>query len=102
MRLTTNGADHHASHAPSAADAAASQALSTSTSCTSRPRPAPIDTRSAISRARAAACAVIRFATLAQAISNTSATSTPMAASAVRYSSRSPEAPAAAGSRNTL
>ena len=59
-------------------------ALSTSTSCTRRLRPAPIETRSAISRARAAACAVIRFATLAHAISSTSATSTPRASSAGR------------------
>ena len=42
-------------------------------------RPAPIETRSAISRARAAAWAVIRLATLAHAISSTSATSTPKA-----------------------
>ncbi len=47
-------------------------ALSTSTSCTSRQRPAPMETRSAISRARDAACAVIRFATFAQAINSTS------------------------------
>ena len=68
---------------PIAADAKkASHALSTRTSCTRRHRPAPIETRSAISRARAAACAVIRLATLAQAISSTSATRTPRAASA--------------------
>ena len=78
---TTNGADHHANNAPIAAASNASMALSTSTSCTSRHRPAPIETRSAISRARAAACAVIRLATLAQAISSTSATSTPRATS---------------------
>ena len=35
------------------------------------------DTRNAISRARAEACAVIKLARLAQAISNTSATNTP-------------------------
>ena len=64
---------------PSASNA--SQALSTSTSCTRRHRPAPIETRSAISRARAAACAVIRLATLAHAISSTSATRTPSATS---------------------
>ena len=78
---TTNGADHQANNAPMAAARNASQALSTRTSCTRRQRPAPIETRSAISRARAAACAVIRLATLAQAISSTSATSTPSAAS---------------------
>ena len=59
-------------------------ALSTSTSCTRRHRPAPIETRSAISRARAAACAVIRLATLAHAINSTSATSTPRAISGRR------------------
>ena len=82
IMLTTNGADHHAKSAPLAAARKANSALSTSTICTSRQRPAPIETRSAISRARAAACAVIRFATFAQAISRTISTSTPIAASA--------------------
>ena len=52
-------------------------AASTRTSCPRRHRPAPMETRSAISRVLAAACAVIRFATFAQAISSTSTTSTP-------------------------
>jgi hypothetical protein len=76
IRLTTNGADHHANNPPIAAARKASIALSTRTSCTSRHRPAPIKTRSAISRVRAAAWAVIRLATFAQAIHNTSATNT--------------------------
>ena len=84
IRLTTNGADHHANNPPAAPASSATVMLSTSTSCTSRHRPAPIDTRSAISRARAAACAVIRFATLAHAINSTSPTSTPRATSARR------------------
>ena len=78
------GADHHANSAPRDVARKASQALSTRISCTKRHRPAPIDTRSAISRARAAACAVIRFATLALAISSTSITRMPSAMSDTR------------------
>ena len=52
---TTSGADHEANSAPATEAATASSALSTSTSWISRQRPAPIETRSAISRARAAA-----------------------------------------------
>ena len=44
----------------------------------------PIETLSAISRVRAAACAVNRLATLAQATSNTNATITPRAHSGRR------------------
>ncbi len=78
---TMNGADHHANNAPMEVARNASQALSTRTNCTRRHRPAPIEIRSAISRARAAAWAVIRFATFAHAISSTSATRMPRAAS---------------------
>jgi hypothetical protein len=78
--LTTNGADHQANAPPITAARRASIALSTITSCTRRHRPAPMETRSAISRARAAACAVIMLAMFAQAINSTSATSTPKAA----------------------
>jgi len=45
------------------------------TNRTSRPRPAPSETRTAISRARVAACVVIRFATFTHAMSSTIPTS---------------------------
>jgi hypothetical protein len=70
--LTTNGADHHANKTPTPAARHASQALSSSVSCTRRQRPAPMDTRSAISRDRVAACAVNRFATFTHVMSSTS------------------------------
>jgi hypothetical protein len=84
IMLTTSGADHQANSPPMAAARKASQALCTRTSCTRLRRPAPMETRNAISRARAAACAAIRLATFAHAISSTRATSTPRAASEVR------------------
>jgi hypothetical protein len=52
---TTKGADHHAKSKPSTAARNARKELSTSTICISRPLLAPIETRSAISRIRAAA-----------------------------------------------
>ena len=61
---TTIGADHQANNSPRAEAAAASMALSTSTSWISRHCPAPMETRRAISRERAAAWAVIRLPTL--------------------------------------
>ncbi len=50
----TKGADHQENSAPSIEAAVASNALSTRSICTSRAFPAPIETRKAISRARAA------------------------------------------------
>ena len=82
MRATTKGAAGQARIAPRAAAAIESIAHSTSTSRTNCARPAPIDARSAISRALAAACADIRFARFAHAIRSTKAASTPNAASA--------------------
>jgi hypothetical protein len=73
IRLTTKGAAHHANAHPAAAASNAIHKLSSITSRTNRERPAPSDTRTAISRLRDSACAVIKFATLAQAISSTSA-----------------------------
>ena len=99
---TTNGADHQAKAEPSREAPAATIALSTSTICTSRNRPAPIETRSAISRALAAASAVIRLATLAQAMRSTRPTNTPSHASARRYSSCIVETPDAAGSSSNF
>jgi len=81
---TTIGADHHANNPPIVAANSATIALSTITICTSRQRPAPIETRNAISRARAAASAVVRFATFTHAINSTSNTSTPSVMSALR------------------
>ena len=77
-------------------------AASTSTSWTRRARPAPIETRSAISRARAAAWEVIKFATFAQATNRTRATNTARAASGLRNSLCAAEIPGAAGSSSTL
>ena len=53
-------------------------------------------TGGSIAQALDAACAAIRFATFAHAISNTNATKTPSAARARRYSFCNPDAPAAA------
>ena len=77
--LTTNGAAHHANASPRPAAIRPSMALSTMTIFTSRHRPAPIETRSAISRPRAAACADMRLATFAHATNSTITTSAPNA-----------------------
>jgi hypothetical protein len=82
---------------PSTAAGRPSIALSTITIRTKRARPDPSDIRSAISRVRAAACPAIRFATLAHAISSTSATSTPSTVNADPYSFCMLEAPVPAG-----
>ena len=81
---TTKGAAHAANKPPRAVASSAICALSTITNCTSRHRPAPMETRNAISRARAAACAVIKLATFAHAMSSTKAISNPRISSARR------------------
>src|SRR5262249_696893 len=73
IRLTTNGAAHDANAHPAAAASSAIQTPSSITSRTNRARPAPRETRTAISRLRDSAWAVIKLATLAQAIKSTSA-----------------------------
>jgi hypothetical protein len=80
----TSGADHCAKHQPTAEATIPMIAASTKTSWRRRHRLAPRETRSAISRLLAAACAVIRLATFAQAISSTSRTSPPRVASEAR------------------
>ncbi len=79
---TIHGAAHQANPPPIQAAKNASHAHSTTINCTSRHRPAPIEIRSAISRWRAAAWAVIRLATFAHEMKSTRHTSTPRTASA--------------------
>jgi hypothetical protein len=73
-RATMAGARSRPNSMPVAVATTASIPLSTSSCCSSRPRPAPIDTRTAISRSRAAALATSRLATLAHAVSRGSST----------------------------
>src|SRR2546422_1000297 len=80
----------------------ASNALSTSTSWIRRHCPAPIETRNAISLVRAAAWAVSRLPTLAQATSSTRATSTARMSKGRRYSFCISDAPEPAGKRRTF
>ena len=73
---------------PHAAPAKDSSALSTSSWRTMRPRPAPMASRTAISFCRAEARASNRLATLAQAMSSTTATTAMSTWSGRTYISR--------------
>ena len=87
-----------ANSTPSAAPSSERSIASVSIRRISRARPAPSARRTAASCCRTVARASSRFATLAHAMSSTSATTTIRTRSAAAYSRRSSEKPFAAGS----